>query len=567
MEKLNANRFIKGQLLIELLLAISVFILGVAAIGFLVLDAGLASRQGGERTQAIFLAKEGLEAVRSIRDNNFNDLTVGNHGLLISSSRWVFNGTSDSQDQFTRTIIIEDIDSKTKKITSEVTWQFGFQNSSNVVFHTYLSDLRDVLKKGGMLAYADLSGADDVIRYKTLDTDGNWSAQQTVPDFNVPLDRPTRVLQLYSSPTRDEKILVTKHFLNSTDPDQYIYAQVWNGSSWGNAIQLSAWAGTTRPEVRDFDGDYLNSGDFLLVYEDNTNIPKYRIWNGSNWSSQSSAPNIGDNPEWIIVRNRPGTNEAMLAVLDTGLDTNTSLWNGSSWSAATEHATISVVLGPEIISFNWSPNNTTIGALMFNEASDNFPDIRIWNGVSWSSRVENINIGGLVRNMRIVGRPGADEFLACVKDSAYDINCLKSNFTPLWSNLTELENNTDAGTQTSFDLGYEAQSGASALSVYCGDTTQAIPKYRIYDQIIGTWSNELSLSTITQVLETVRIIPDPSSDDMMVLMGASNQDVYSVVWDGTNNQFYSSGGKNQVEHGIFGSNDLDFWFDFAWDKI
>lgn len=551
--------------MIELLVAISIFVLGFVTLGFLAFEASTSSRQGIERTQAILLAKEGLEASRSIRNSNWNNLTNGNHGITITGNNWVFSGTSDTQDQFTRTITVADIDSKTKKITSQVSWQFSPQRSDSVVFHTYLSDFREQLAKGGMLAYADLSGADDVIRYKLLDGSGNWGAEQTVPDFNVPLDRPTRVLELYSSSTRNEKILVTKHYANSTDPDQYIFAQVWNGSSWGNVVQLAAWAGTTRPEVRDFDGDYLNNGDFLLVYEDNTNIPKYRIWNGSNWSGQASCPNVGGNPEWIIVRNRPGTNQAMLAVLDVGLDTNTSLWNGSSWSPVTEHASASVALGYEILSFNWSPNDTTRGALIFNEASDNFPNIRIWNGTSWSSNVENIDVGGLARNMQIIGRPTANEFLACFKGSAYDINCMESDFTPLWYDLTELETTSDAGSQTSFDLGYERQSGDLALAVYSDRT--AYPKYNIYDSSTNTWSPEFSLSTISAALETVRIISDPSSDDMMVLMAGTDQDVHSVVWNGTSNAFYTTGGRAKMEHGIYGSNDLDFWFDFAWDKI
>ncbi|MEW5908095.1 MAG: hypothetical protein AB1643_02865 [Patescibacteria group bacterium] len=559
-EKLTFNR---GQSLVELLVAMSFFVLAVATIGFLILDADVSSRQGIERMQAILLVKEGLEAARSIRDYQFNDLTAGNHGILLSGNRWIFSGTSDIQDQFTRVVTVEDIDVKRKKITSQVIWQFSPQRSDSVSLVTYLTNLKP--PGGGMLAYADISGADDVIRYKILDENGNWSSEQTVPDFGVPLDRPTRVLELYSSPTRNEKILVTKHFINSTDPDQYIFAQVWNGSSWGNVIQLAAWAGTVRPQVRDFDGDYLDNGDFLLIYEDNTNIPKYRIWNGTNWSSQASCPNVGGNPEWIIVRNRPGTNQAMLAVLDAGLDTNTSLWNGSSWSAVTEHASASVALGYETLSFAWSPNDTSIGALTFNEASDNFPNIRIWNSTSWSSSMENINIGGAARNMQIIGRPTANEFLACFKGSASDINCMESDFSPLWYDLTELETTSDTGSQMSFDLGYEKQSGALAISVYSDRT--AYPKYNIYDPATNAWSSQFSLSSISAALETARIIPDPNSDDMMVLMGVTDQDVHSVVWDGTNNTFYTSGGRAQMEHGISGSNDLDFWFDFAWNRI
>lgn len=560
----------KGFSLVEILLAVGTFSLIVMGLSGAFIYGEESTVLSGERAKASLLAEEGLEALRNIRDENFSGLAEGNHGFDNSSGQWTFSGSQDATDSlFTRQVIISTVDANTKLATVNVSWQQNLQRPGLVSVSSYLTNWQapNVPPHGGMLAYADFSGNDDVIRYKLFDDSGNCGSQQTVPDFGVPLDRPTRVLRLYSSPTRNEKILVTKHFLNSTGNDQYIFAQVWNGSSWGNVVQLgTGWAGTTRPEVRDFDGDYLNNGNFLLVYDDDTNIPKYRIWDGSNWSNQASAPTVGGNPEWIIVKNRPGTNQAMMAVLDAGLDTNTSLWNGSSWSAVTEHATGSVALSPEILSFNWSPNDNTRGALIFNEASDNFPNIRIWNGTTWSSNVENINIGGLASNMQIVGRSGANDFLACIKDGSDDINCLESNFTPLWSTLTngELEDTTDSGTQTSFDLGYEKQSGDLALSVYSDST--ALPKYRTFNPSINTWSIESSLSTITGTLETVRIVPDPLSDDMMVLMGASDQDVHSVVWDGANNQFYSSGDRAKREHGVSGSNDVDFWFDFAWDK-
>ncbi|MBU4370069.1 prepilin-type N-terminal cleavage/methylation domain-containing protein, partial [Patescibacteria group bacterium] len=60
-----------GQSLIELLIALGVFVLVVTAINFLSLDTYVADRAGGERTQATFLAKEGIEAAISISDNNW----------------------------------------------------------------------------------------------------------------------------------------------------------------------------------------------------------------------------------------------------------------------------------------------------------------------------------------------------------------------------------------------------------------------------------------------------------------------------------------------------------------
>lgn len=137
--KLNNNN---GQSLIEVLLALGVFTLGIATIGFLALDANVSTRQGVERTQAALLAKEGLEAARSIRDADFNNLIArpDPYGIVLSDNTWQFQDEPDTQDQFTRSVIIEDIGEKEKKIISNVSWQFNPQRSNSVSLVTYLTD-------------------------------------------------------------------------------------------------------------------------------------------------------------------------------------------------------------------------------------------------------------------------------------------------------------------------------------------------------------------------------------------------------------------------------------------
>jgi len=143
MNKAN-QKYNKAQSLIEMLVAIAIFIGGISLIGFLVIDAGIASRQSSERTRALSLAKEGLEAARSIRDNSFANLVNGSHGLALSANQWVFSGASDAQDQFTRSVTISEIDSNTKKIVSNVNWQFSANRPSEVELATYLTNWQQI---------------------------------------------------------------------------------------------------------------------------------------------------------------------------------------------------------------------------------------------------------------------------------------------------------------------------------------------------------------------------------------------------------------------------------------
>lgn len=134
----------KGQSLIELLIAMAIFALMISAITFLVLDSYVAHRAGREQTLATFLAEEGLEATRSIRDNNWDDLTDGSHGITTSGDNWIFQGTeediSDQLNEGIRKIIVSTIDADRKEIQSKITWEFTETRPQEIILVTYLTN-------------------------------------------------------------------------------------------------------------------------------------------------------------------------------------------------------------------------------------------------------------------------------------------------------------------------------------------------------------------------------------------------------------------------------------------
>lgn len=221
----------------------------------------------------------------------------------------------------------------------------------------------------------------------------------------------------------------------------------------------------------------------------------------------------------------------------------------------------------ENVRFVWSSKTSGTGFIVYNESSDNNPNIRVWNGIIWGEPIENYDVGAASNGYSASNRSSTDEILICTKDYERDINCLRSNEQPLWYTVSggEIEDSTDSGVQNSFDLGYEKYSGEKAVAVYSGENNLSIPKYSVYDATSLGFELEQSLSSITTNLETVRAIQSPVNDDILFILGASDQDIWTAVWDGDNNQFYSSTGYSQTEHGIYGSYDEDFWFDFSWD--
>lgn len=145
--KINAKHYAlranNGFSLVEILLSVSLFSFVITALVGAFIYGQESTAISGTRSRAIFLAEEGLEASRNIRDNNFADLTAGGHGLAISeNNNRTFSGTSDATDIFTRQIAISAIDANRKQVISTVTWRQTPQRSGSISLTTYLTNWR-----------------------------------------------------------------------------------------------------------------------------------------------------------------------------------------------------------------------------------------------------------------------------------------------------------------------------------------------------------------------------------------------------------------------------------------
>jgi hypothetical protein len=150
-----------GTLLLEVLIVTFLFgVLGTGLIGSVVTSLR-ASKQGTEYVVASGYIKEGIEAVRSIRDQDWSEIINGTHGLSTGSGYYAFSGTSETIDSiYTRTITVEDVtrlgsligdifalgvfDANTKKITVNVTWETlsgKIQNIDDVFYVTNWDNL------------------------------------------------------------------------------------------------------------------------------------------------------------------------------------------------------------------------------------------------------------------------------------------------------------------------------------------------------------------------------------------------------------------------------------------
>lgn len=136
MYKLKSQK--SGFAIIEVLLAISLFSVFSVGIFYLSIDTVQRDAKVNNDSNAMYYAIEGLEAVRSIRDQNYLYLTNGDYGLNLEAGAWEFaTAPEDINGIYERTITLSDIfrdesgniasdgiyfDPDTKKITSEILW-------------------------------------------------------------------------------------------------------------------------------------------------------------------------------------------------------------------------------------------------------------------------------------------------------------------------------------------------------------------------------------------------------------------------------------------------------------
>ena len=133
----------KGQSLIELLVAVGIFALASFALVFFIVNSYTSGQMSNEYLIADFLAREGLEAARNIRDNSFSGLAAGEYGLAISGGNWIFQGSEENLSLqlpgAKRMVAIQDIGADRKKISSKVFWPAG-GGQREVEFFTYFTN-------------------------------------------------------------------------------------------------------------------------------------------------------------------------------------------------------------------------------------------------------------------------------------------------------------------------------------------------------------------------------------------------------------------------------------------
>jgi len=130
--------------LIEVILAVALLAIFASSLSVYLNNQLAYMTRGQSALEAIYLAQEGLEASRSIRDTGWENLATGTHGLLYDGT-WSFSDTQELIGIFTRTILVEDINENERSVISWVTWP-GTTALRSIMLATNLSNWREIIE-------------------------------------------------------------------------------------------------------------------------------------------------------------------------------------------------------------------------------------------------------------------------------------------------------------------------------------------------------------------------------------------------------------------------------------
>lgn len=151
-----------GALLVEVLIGLALSVLFAVAIVNMSLGTFTSVSQSRDHLVAINYAYEGLESIRTIARQNFDNLIDGTHGIVHTDDRYVLSGSSVSWEKYTMVIQIQPVyrdvnealimptadtgailaaggweDTQVKLATATVTWTSGTETRSIQVQSLY----------------------------------------------------------------------------------------------------------------------------------------------------------------------------------------------------------------------------------------------------------------------------------------------------------------------------------------------------------------------------------------------------------------------------------------------
>lgn len=464
-----------GFSMIEIILAVGLFIILVSGTMGTVLNGYGLNRLSEEQNIATQYASEGIEAIKSIRNQSFATLNnTASTGLDQSGGTWTLSGTNNQfgpNNKFIRTISIESVnrdgsgnivssggslDGNTKKVTSTVAWNFSPTINDSVILTAFITNFRQAIGiPSNLLFYGK---GITTPQYRRYDPDVNTFGAETASIIGA---APTATA-LRVSPTTSESVA------GYVTSDGTLYILCFDGTNWSNEWNTNIGGiGTTRR----FDIAYERStGNVIVLYGTNvstTNELAYRTKSGGsscgsgNWSAATNLDPLRTSGtiQWVKLATDFRSSSSLIAAswADSNSDLSAAIWSGTTWTneptATTETSLEVAAAAQDVDSFDLAYESLS-GDLMLiwgnSAGKNNTNGVRYRTctggtaGCTWNNVTTPPTFSDDATNLDLAAHPSTDEMVfASIGNAGADLQAGYWSGTT-WTNQANIDTSSTA---------------------------------------------------------------------------------------------------------------------------
>lgn len=327
--------------IIEMLVAIGIFLILIMG-GSIFLTQGFnINRLADQESQAVYYSVEGLEAVRSIANQSWSSLEIGNtlcngtlqKGVTVPATTWTFTTAPQIKNGLSRTITLENVcrdgsgnisaggtvyDANVKRVISRVNWSFSPTRNNTISLSNYLSNFRKLILGNWAVpsfeSTLNLPGNNDGL---DVGVSGNFAyliRPGANPNFNA-INIATTVPSLVGStnlPGNPTSVFVLGSFAYVSNSDDNSELQIINISNPLSPTQVGSYNAAGNA-----DATYVFvNGTTAYLTRLNSGDPEFMIINVSNPAAPTliGSVNLNGSADSVVVLG----NSAAIASSDNG---------------------------------------------------------------------------------------------------------------------------------------------------------------------------------------------------------------------------------------------------------
>jgi Domain of unknown function (DUF2341) len=310
------------------------------------------------------------------------------------------------------------------------------------------------------------------------------------------------------------------------------------------SVSVSTWFQTTDAQ---FETDALNdtettgSGgaevasiirEAMFAYAEGTiQTPRYRLWNGSTWSLESSGVSVGGSIRFVEVAATQARNEYVIATQENGGRVRAQVYDGTTDVFDDLQTIVAAVPGVTSRGFDVAYESTSGDALVV-ACNGTEATYSVWNGSSWSGATAiTLAVTANCNWIELASDPTSDEIILVVRDAitgATDYEALVWNGST-WGNSMTMGSAAEAN-DAGLVVEYE-ESGTQAVVVVSNGGAASF----VWNSWNGSAWSGIGTQGLQDDFENGRFSRDVGSDNMALCSIDNDGQMALVRWTGSSN--------------------------------